>query len=95
MLVARIGDCVVGTCVCSSPPYPDIGVISTGDPMHIDYGSPVARIGDSVTFSCGSSVIVMGTPMDISGGTPVARIGDSVVGCGMGVIQMGSITIDV
>lgn len=93
MLVARIGDCVIGTCVCAYPPYPDIGVISTGDMMHIDYGSPVARIGDTVTFSCGTSVIVSGTPTDISWGPTMARIGDSVTGCGMGTIGAGSATI--
>lgn len=93
MLVARIGDCVIGTCVCANPPYPDIGVISTGDMMHIDYGSPVARIGDTVTFSCGTSVIVSGTPTDISWGPTMARIGDSVTGCGMGTIGAGSATI--
>ena len=95
MLVARIGDCVIGTCVCAYPPYPDIGVITAGDIMHIDYGSSVARIGDTVTFSCGTSVIVSGTPLDISWGPPIATIGDSVTGCGMGTISAGSATITI
>ena len=93
MLISRVGDTVVGMCTCSTPPYPDVGVISMGDSMHIDIGSLVGRVGDTVTFSCGVATIVSGTPMDISGGTMVARTGDSVTGCGNGTIVSQSINI--
>ena len=93
MLMARVSDTVVGMCTCSTPPYPDVGIISVGDPMHIDMGSPVARIGNTVTFSCGVASIVSGTPTDISGGTLVARTGDSATGCGNGTIVSSSIDI--
>lgn len=96
MLIVGVGDVVVGMCTCSSPPYPDIGVIAMGDPMHIDIGKPVARIGDTVTFSCGVSTIVTGTPTDISTGSMVARMGDMVAGgCGNGTIIASSINITI
>lgn len=93
MLMSKVGDTVVGMCTCASPPYPDVGTISMGDPMHIDMGSPVGRIGDSVIFSCGVASIVTGTPMDISSGSLTARTGDSVTGCGNGTIVSSSIDI--
>ena len=66
MLFARINDIVMGVCVCADPPYPDIGVITSGDTVHIDSSMPVARVSDIVTFSCGTGVIISGTPTDIS-----------------------------
>lgn len=93
MLMAGVGDCVVGVCTCSSPPYPDVGIISTGDFSHIDMGRMVARIGDTVTFSCGTSAIVSGTATDISTGSIVARAGDAVTGCGNGTIVSSSTNI--
>lgn len=93
MLISKIGDSVVGICGCSSPPYPDVGIITVGDPTHIDMGSLVGRVGDSVTFSCGVSTIVSGTPMHISGGTIVARTGDNAVGCGTGTIISSSMNV--
>lgn len=95
MLFARIGDSVIGTCLCATPPYPAVGVISTGDPMHIDMGMPVARIGDMAIFPCGSAVITTGTPMDISTAMPVARMGDVVAGCATGTIISTSIHITI
>ena len=44
MLFARINDIVMGVCVCAYPPYPDIGIITTGDVTHTDTGMPVARV---------------------------------------------------
>lgn len=93
MLIARVGDVAVGMCTCSSPPYPDVGVITVGDPMHIDMGSPVARLGDIVTFSCGAGTIVTGTPMHTSAGPLVSRTGDAVTGCGNGTIISSSINL--
>ena len=93
MLFARINDIVMGVCVCAYPPYPDIGVITSGDFTDIDTGLPVARVTDIVTFSCGTGVIISGTPTDISTGLMVARTGDQVTGCGQGVISSTSLHI--
>lgn len=95
MIFARIGDSVIGTCVCSTPPYPDVGIIATGDPLHIDAGQPVARIGDTAIFSCGSAIISSGTAMDISCGQPVARTGDVVTGCANGTIVSTTIHVTI
>ena len=86
MQVAHIGDTVVGICSCSTPPYPDVGTIVTGSTMCYDFGMGMARLGDSVVFSCGTSVITSSASMHISMGQPVARLGDSVTGCGNGTI---------
>lgn len=89
MNIARVGDTVPGICYCvpyPPGPYPDVGIIVSGDPAHVDMGSLVARVGDTVVFSCGSSVIVSGSPMFISGLQPVARSADQVTGCGVGSI---------
>lgn len=93
MLFARISDIAIGMCTCSSPPYPDIGIISTGDPIHIDIGLPVARVSDIVTFTCGTGIIVTGSFTDISTGLPVARTGDQVMGCGQGTIVSKSVHV--
>lgn len=90
MLFARVNDIVMGICVCADPPYPDIGVITSGDATHLDIGLPVARVTDIVTFSCGTGVIVSGTPTDISTSLITARMGDHVTGCGQGVISSTS-----
>lgn len=86
MQLAHIGDSVVGVCSCSSPPYPDVGTIVTGSTMCMDTGRGFARIGDSVVFSCGTSVISSSATRHLSMGQPVARMGDAVVGCGNGTI---------
>lgn len=93
MQVAHIGDSVVGICSCSFPPYPDVGTIVAGSPMCFDFGMSMARLGDSVVFSCGTSVITSSATMHISIGQPVARSGDSVTGCGNGTIISTSYAI--
>lgn len=86
MQVAHLGDTVVGICNCSSPPYPDVGTIVSSSTMDFDFGMGMARLGDSVVFSCGTSVIVSSATRHIAMGQPVARLGDSVTGCGNGSI---------
>ena len=93
MLICKVGDIAIGTCVCTPTPYPDVGVISSGDSMMIDAGAPVGRIGDIVVFSCGSSVIAGGSSLEISCGPGLARMGDPVMGCGIGTIVASSINI--
>lgn len=92
MMVAKIGDSVVGVCVCSDPPYPDVGIIGGGSPLWFDMSPGVARLGDPVIFSCGSSTIVSGSMMDFNIAPGVARMGDSVSGCGNGTIVATSNT---
>lgn len=90
MMVAKIGDTVVGVCTCASPPYPDVGVIVGGNMQMFNTGPAVARLGDPVSFSCGMGSIVSGAFDFISGGQPLARMGDSVTGCGNGTIVSSS-----
>ena len=86
MQVAHLGDTVVGICSCSTPPYPDVGTIVSSSTMDFDFGMGMARLGDSVVFSCGTSVITSSATKHIAMGQPVARLGDSVTGCGNGTI---------
>ncbi len=86
MQVAHIGDTVVGICNCAPHPYPDVGTIVTGSTQCFDFGRGMARLGDTVVFSCGTSVITSSAMKHISMGQPVARLGDTVTGCGNGSI---------
>lgn len=86
MMISKIGDSVVGICVCTDTPYPDVGTIITGSPMMFNTGPNVARLGDTVSFSCGMGIIVSGAFQTINAGQPIARAGDSVSGCGNGTI---------
>lgn len=95
MLFARIGDSVIGTCVCTPYPYPDVGVISTGDATHLDTGMAVAGVGNIAVFSCGSAVITTGTATDLTCGIMVARTGDAVSGCATGTIVSSSTHITI
>lgn len=96
MIVAHVGDVVPGICVCvpvPPGPFPATGVVSTGAPMFMTGGMPVATMGGSVImFPCGTSVIAMGNPMFTTGGLPIGRLGDSVTGCGIGTL-VGTSTI--
>lgn len=90
MILARVGDTVVGVCPSPSGPVPAVGVISSGSPRALETSTPIARVGDIVTFPCGVSTIVTGAPRYLEAGTPVARIGDAVAGIGNGTITTGS-----
>lgn len=86
MMVAKIGDSVVGVCTCADPPYPDVGTIIGGSPFMYNTGPNVARLGDPVTFSCGVSTVVSGSMTTFNAGPGIARAGDAVSGCGNGTI---------
>lgn len=90
MILARVGDVVVGICYGPDGPYPATGVITTGSPRNVETGTPVSRVSDAVMWPCGISIIVTGSPRYIESGVPVARIGDSVQGIGTGIITTGS-----
>ena len=93
--VARIGDGWEGICCCH-PPIPCIpmtGEITSGNTDHESGGSPIARIGDTVTGACGhTGVIDSGASTHESGGSKVARVGDSTTGCLIGEIVEGNPT---
>lgn len=93
MMVAKIGDSVVGICTCAYPPYPDVGTIVAGSSQYFDTGPGVARMGDVVSFSCGVSNIVSSSMKSFNIGPGVARMGDSVTGCGNGTIIATSNTL--
>jgi len=91
MITARIGDIAVGVCPC--PPTgmcPATGVVVTGDPLHLNGGSPTTRIGDIVMFPCGGFTIVTGMFQSFQGGMPLASIGSNCIGAGSGMIVTGN-----
>ena len=90
MILARVGDIVVGICPSPNGPVPATGIITSGSPRALESGMPFARIGDIVTFPCGVSVIATGAPRYLEAGLPVARIGDTVTGIASGTITSGS-----
>ena len=92
MFSIRVGDVAVGICPCPPSMCPSTGVVSTGDPTHIDSGTPISRIGDIVMFPCGGFVITAGNPIYIYSGMPAADLGSPCVGAGNGVIATGNPT---
>lgn len=90
MILARVGDTVIGICQTPDGPVPATGIITSGSPRALESGMPFARVGDTVTWPCGVSVIVSGSPLYLEGGLPQARVGDQVVGIGTGTIVSGS-----
>jgi len=91
MILARVGDIVNGLCPAPHGGFvPVVGVISSGSPRAIEGSMPYARVGDIVSFPCGTSVITTGTPKFIEAGMPLARVGDTVSGIGFGTITSGS-----
>lgn len=93
MIVSKMGDMAMGTCVCAPSPFPAAGIVMTGTSQLITSGTPAAQAGISIVmFPCGTSVIIPSGVSFISGGVPLAKLGDTVVGCGNGVL-MGTSTI--
>lgn len=93
MILSKIGDTAIGTCVCSPSPFPAVGIVMTGSTQVISGGMPIAQGGISIVmFPCGTSVIIPMGVSFISGGVPLAKLGDTVVGCGNGIL-MGTSTI--
>ena len=92
MLTIRVGDVAVGVCPCPPAMCPSTGIVSTGDPTHLNSGSPTARMGDIVMFPCGGFVITIGSPVDIESGLLQARIGAPCVGAGTGIVTTGNPT---
>jgi len=93
MLQARLGDIVVGVCC-----YPEIGcvgstgIISTGDPLTLSGGSPVAQLGGVVIWPCGVGIILTGSPTKIDS-VPAASLESSVAGGNnSGIISTGNPT---
>jgi len=94
--VARIGDSVEGFCNNDNTHGNVSGVISSGSPDTFNDNIPIARIGDTVSFSCGhTGVISSGSSIVFINDIPVARIGDSVSGDVSGTIISGSSNFNV
>ncbi len=93
MIISKVTDLAIGTCVCSPSPFPATGIVMNGSTQVMTGGLPAAQAGVSIVmFPCGTSVIVPTGVSFISGGLPLAKMGDTVVGCGNGVL-MGTSTI--
>jgi len=92
MLTIRVGDVAVGCCPSITGCQPATGVVATGDPTHLNSGSPTSRLGDIVMFPCGGFVITIGSPTDLESGMPQATIGASCVGAGTGIVTTGNPT---
>lgn len=90
MVLARVGDTVVGICYTPDGPKPAVGIITSGSPRSVESGMPFSRLGDVVTWPCGASIISTGSSRMVETGVPVARLGDHVVGIGVGIITSGS-----
>lgn len=85
MIVNRIGDTVFGICFWPPPPAgigptPAVGIIVSGDPLALDSGLPIAGLGDTVIFPCGTAIIMGGTPMELNSGKPTSILGTTVIG---------------
>lgn len=91
MNLGIVGSIAPGTCVCTPYPYPDVGVVMSGAPMNMEESSPVARVGDIVMYSCGTSVIMSGSVYEIEGDMVVSTTGSIVTGCGNGTLTGTSI----
>lgn len=96
MQLTKMGDLVVGTCLCvPTPPgpFPAVGVVSVALPMTFDSGIPIAGLGNIAIFPCGTATIVgPGSVSFMVGGIVASKTGDSVVGCATGtVIATGTI----
>ena len=85
MNFTKVGDVVPGICGCSAPPYPAVGVVSSGTPNFTESGVPIATMSSLVLFPCGTSTIIAIGTNWIDSGLSLSRTGDQVVGCGSGV----------
>ena len=94
--VARVGDSVSGTCTAHDDDTPFTGAIVTGSGVTSVEGSPVARVDDTGTTSCGHNfIITSGSAIFFCDGKAVARVGDtiSVIEGGSGTITSGAANV--
>jgi len=91
---ARVGDVVVGSCVCHDCSI--TGVIITGSPTTEVNSRRSARLGDIVVGSCGcTGVICTGSNTMYVDGQAKARVGDVTTGCIVSTIVSGSPDVSV
>jgi len=89
MMVAKMGDIAIGTCICVVPPvtpFPATGVITTGNVLLLTTGLPVADNLSIVMFPCGPAMIIAPQISFISGPGILARTGNMTTGCGIGTV---------
>jgi uncharacterized Zn-binding protein involved in type VI secretion len=88
--IARIGDTTHGTCTAHVIPRTVDGTITTGAEKAIAGGKPIARVGDTVTSSCGhTGIINKGATKATCNGKPIARMNDTFSGDYTGTITSG------
>jgi len=91
---ARVGDIVVGSCVCHDCSI--TGIIITGSSSSKVNGRKSARIGDTVVGSCGcTGVICTGSKTMFVDNRAKARVGDTTTGCIVATIETGSPDVSV
>jgi len=92
--ISRVGDSAVGICNNHKHPLSVTGVISSSINSKLldEHGTPVAVLGDIVTFSCGhTSFISSGTVICTTNGKPLAHVGSLINGNNItGEITSGS-----
>jgi len=88
--VARIGDATTGHCrICLDVEFS--GQVTSGSPKTSADGIPIARLGDTVTASCGHTGQICTTSSKTSAdGILIARIHDQFDGDYYGEIVAGS-----
>lgn len=90
--ISRIGDKTIGTCKIHGPNIS--GEITTGSSNTFAESSNVAKIGDTVTGSCGHTGIINSGSDDVyCNGNKVARIDDTFDGVYSGTIISGASTV--
>jgi uncharacterized Zn-binding protein involved in type VI secretion len=88
--IARITDTTHGVCTAHHPPITVDGTITTGSPRSVAGHEGIARVGDTVTSSCGhTGTIVSGSSRSSCQGKAIARLGDPFSGTYTGVITSG------
>lgn len=96
MIVAKVGDVAPGMCVCvpvPPGPFPATGVVTTGSPLFLTSGMPIAVAGLSIVmYPCGTSMVVPSSVSLLIAGVSAAEMGNTVIGCGMGTL-IGTSTI--
>ena len=88
--IARVGDTTHGTCYRHTKPITVDGTITTGANGFTGDGKALARVGDTVTASCGhTGIINSGASKATCNGRPIARVGDTFTGDYVGNITSG------
>ncbi len=86
-IIATIGDVATGVCSSHQTPLNVTGTISTGYNSIKCDNKEIARIGDTVTFSCGHTGIITTGSSNLKAGNIAIATLNSQVGPGSGQIS--------